>query len=76
MGINLLNFQLIWTVCTFVTLSTSVLFKLLHVAGSNVFLYVFFMLYLFNVILPIFYAIQLKNGKTTTAYPVLIRFIQ
>jgi transcriptional regulator with XRE-family HTH domain len=75
-GVNLLNFQILWTVFAFISITTSTLFKILHYGPSKFLLYVFILLYILNIIFPIVFAIKTKNGKTEKFYPNLIRLIK
>ena len=75
-GANLLNFQIVWTVFAFISITTSALFKIMHYGFSDILLYVFILLYALNIILPIVFAIKTNSGKTGIFYPNLIKLIK
>ncbi len=75
-GANLLNFQIVWSVFTFLSITTYALLKIMHYELYEILLYIFIGLYLFNIILPILFAIKTKNGKTENLYPNLINLIR
>lgn len=77
-GINLLNFQIVWTFVTFLVLTIGALFKILHWRfGSGYPLFIFWgTSYSINIIIPIFNAIKTKNGKDKILYPNIIRIIK
>jgi transcriptional regulator with XRE-family HTH domain len=75
-GINLLNFQIIWSFFSFISILAFTFFKIMHYQGYQNFLYIFLGLYLLNIMLPVWYAIKAKNGKTQNSYPNLIRLIK
>jgi Uncharacterized protein conserved in bacteria len=74
-GANLLNFQIIWTVFTFISITAFALFKIMHYGNYEFLFYVFIGLYALNITLPILFAIKTKNGKTESLYPNLIKLI-
>lgn len=75
-GANLLNFQIIWTVVTFVSIMTFALLKIMHYGHYEILFYAFIGLYTLNIILPILFAIKMSNGKTESPYPNLIKLIK
>ncbi len=74
-GANLLNFQILWTVLTFIAVILYVLQVLNHVPGSRFFLVLFAGLYLINIIIPIAFAIRARNGYFPK-YPVPFRLLR
>ena len=75
-GANLLNFQIIWTVFSFISIIAFALFKIMHYGDHKILFYIFIGLYALNIILPIFFAIKTNNGKTKSLYPNFIRLIK
>jgi len=75
-GANLLNFQIVWSVLTFISIFTFALFKIQHYGTYEVLLYIFIGLYVLNIILPILFAFKTNNGKTENLYPKIIKLIK
>ena len=75
-GANLLNFQIVWSVLTFISITTFALFKIMHYGTYEILFYVFIGLYALNIILPILFAIKTNNGKTENLYPNIIKLIK
>ncbi|NBC59059.1 MAG: DUF4870 domain-containing protein [Bacteroidetes bacterium] len=75
-GTNLLNFQIVWTVVSFLSIITFALFKIMHYGNYEYFLYVFAGLYVLNIVLPIIFAVKTNKGKTNLMYPMLIRLVE
>ena len=79
-GANLLNFQIIWTFIAFTALIIGAFLKISHLdigPGNFVLsLYVWMILYSINIILPILFAIKIRNGKTGNFYPNIIKLIK
>ncbi len=75
-GANLLNFQIVWSILTFISITTFVLFKIMHYGTYKILFYVFIGLYALNIILPILFAIKTNNGKTGKLYPNIIKLIK
>lgn len=75
-GANLLNFQIVWSVLTFISITTFALFKIMHYGTYEILFYIFIGLYALNIILPILFAIKTNNGKTENLYPNIIRLIK
>ncbi|MEL1253431.1 helix-turn-helix domain-containing protein [Flavobacterium sp. DGU38] len=75
-GANLLNFQIIWTVFAFLSITGFVLCKILHYGPYEILFYAFITLYVLNVILPILFAIKINQGKTESLYPNLIKLVK
>ena len=75
LGANLLNYQILWSILAYSAISAYALLKILHWEGQAWFLYSFAGLYVLNIILPVYFAVQLKKGKNTVSYPTFIHFI-
>ncbi len=75
-GEHLLNFQIIWSVVSFISVVIFALFKITHHKAYDVLLYLMIGLYASNIVLPIAFAIKTSRGKTQSLYPTLIRFIK
>ena len=75
-GANLLNFQIVWSIFTFISIFTFALFKIMHYRTYNILFYVFIGLYALNIILPITFAIKTNKGKTENLYPNFIKLIK
>lgn len=75
-GANLLNFQILWTIVSFVGMVWYFLIKMEH---HDVFFnpgFIVLGLYLLNIILPITFAILAKKGNTKPLYPNLLPIIK
>jgi len=76
-GINLLNFQIIFTAITSIAIVLSALMKILHIGSYHYALPGSIMLYfLLNLILPIIFGIRMRNGKKELLYPKLFQIIK
>ncbi|NOX86968.1 MAG: DUF4870 domain-containing protein [Chlorobi bacterium] len=75
-GANLLNFQIIWSVFAFTSITTYAFFKIIHYGTIEILFYVFVGLYAMNIILPISFAIKTKKGKIKNLYPNPIKLIE
>jgi uncharacterized Tic20 family protein len=75
-GTNLLNYQIVWTVLTFISITTFALFKIMHYGTYQILFYIFIGLYALNIILPITFAIKTNKGKTENLYPNIIKLIK
>ncbi|MBQ0768241.1 MAG: helix-turn-helix domain-containing protein [Bizionia sp.] len=75
-GANLLNFQIVWSVLTFISITSFALFKIMHFGTYEILFYVFIGLYALNIILPIVFAIKTNNGNTEKLYPNIIKLIK
>lgn len=80
MGANLINFQIIWTFFAFIATIIGAFLKITHLEiGPGNFiltLYVWGVLYIINIILPILFAFKIKNGKTSNFYPNPIKILK
>jgi uncharacterized Tic20 family protein len=81
MGANLINFQIIWTLFTFLALMIGAFLKITHIefgpfSSVSFPIYAWAILYIINIILPIIFAIKIKNGKTGNFYPNPIKLIK
>ncbi|MEE9363465.1 MAG: helix-turn-helix domain-containing protein [Cellulophaga sp.] len=79
-GANLLNFQIIWTFLVFMTLMIGAFLKITHFEIGPVnftySLYVWVILCIVNIILPITFAAKIRNGKMEKFYPNIIKLIK
>lgn len=75
-GANLLNFQIVWTIVAFMSISGSMIFKIQRYGNPAFLLYIFFGLYALNIILPLVFAFKTNTGKTGVLYPNLIKLIR
>lgn len=75
-GKNLLNFQIIWSIITFSFIISYVILKITHNELYIYISYAFIILYILNVIFPIYFAMKYKNGQTNFFYPKLITLIK
>ncbi len=75
-GANTLNYQITWSIITFVLWTTLVIFKLMHFSNYKVVFVVITALCATNIILPIFYAIQSRKGNISKSYPTIIKLIK
>ncbi len=80
-GVNLINFQIAWTLIISVTLITGAILKITHtslgaITGNIILMYPWLFLYIINIILPIYFAILTRNRKAGNFYPVLFKLIK
>ncbi|PID69063.1 MAG: DNA-binding protein [Flavobacteriia bacterium] len=75
-GVNLLNFQIIWSIITFLSITTFAFLKIIHYGSYPILFYIFIGLYALNIILPILFAIRTYQGKTDSLYPNIIKLIK
>ncbi|WP_369049310.1 DUF4870 domain-containing protein [Tenacibaculum sp. UWU-22] len=75
-GTNLLNFQIVWSILAYISITTFVLFKIMHYRYSLILFYLWIGLYIINIILPIIFAIKTNKGKTRNLYPNFIKLIK
>tara|TARA_R110002153_G_scaffold130527_1_gene279424 strand:+ start:225 stop:806 length:582 start_codon:yes stop_codon:yes gene_type:complete len=81
-GTRLLNFQIIWTVLTTITLSTALLTATLELTNlengyiSYVLLFLFVILNIINVAMALIIAYRIKRKSKYTSYPNLIQIIK
>ncbi|WP_430409735.1 DUF4870 domain-containing protein [Kordia sp.] len=75
-GIDLLNFQITWSIITYVCLICGVVFTtLMNFSKFKILFIAFFGLYIINMVLAIIAAIRANYGKTTN-FPSLIKFVR
>lgn len=74
-GANLLNYQIVWSMLTFVSIAGFAYFKIMHYTYAALFLYVLIGLYILNIVLPIIFAIKTNKGKSDNLYPLIIKLI-
>ena len=75
-SMNLLNYQILWSITSFLSIMTFAFFKILHFPFSFIFIYLFYSLYILNIIFPIYFAINFRKGKYDKKYPEMIKFIK
>lgn len=75
-GANLLNFQIVWSVFTFISITAFTMLKIMHYGLYEIPLYLFIALYTLNIILPILFAIRAKDGRVGKFYPRVIKLIK
>ncbi|RSK41660.1 helix-turn-helix domain-containing protein [Mangrovimonas spongiae] len=75
-GANLLNYQIIWSIFTFISITTFAFFKIMHYGYYPILFYIFIGLYAINIILPIIFAFKTSKGKTESLYPSIIKLIK
>lgn len=75
-GANLLNFQIIWSVITFLCVFIFTIFKIMHYGSYPILIYIFIVFYILNIILPIIFAVKVKKGFTGSLYPNIIKLIK
>jgi len=79
-GANLINYQICWSIITYLSIILGFIGKLFRVPFlDNLnfanFLYLLIILYLINIILPIVFAIRIVKGKINNRYPKLFNII-
>ncbi|WPO78601.1 helix-turn-helix domain-containing protein [Flavobacterium sp. KACC 22761] len=75
-GANLLNYQIVWSIFTFISLAVFFVLKIMHYGQYLVPFYVFISFYILNVVLPVFFAIKISRETTSRAYPNFIRIVK
>jgi transcriptional regulator with XRE-family HTH domain len=75
-GISLLNFQILWSILTFISIIAYAFFKIMHYDYYSFLVYVTITLYAVNIILPIIFAIKTSKGKSDNFYPNIIKLIK
>lgn len=75
-GANLLNYQILWSIITFLCITGFAFSKIMHYGYYPILFYVFIGLYVLNIILPITFAIKTSKGKTEIFYPNIIKLIK
>jgi len=77
-GANLLNYQIIWSILTFISITAFAFLKIMNFGHYSILFYIFIGLYAVNIIMPIIFAIKTSRGrgKTKSLYPHLIHLIK
>lgn len=75
-GANLLNFQILWTVVSYLTIMGFALGKIMHYKNMYFVFYLWLIVCAFNFVLAIYSAIRAKKGNIKPFYPHLIPFIK
>ena len=75
-GVNLLNYQIIWTALTYTSLMLYGFFRISYNENFKFLFYLFLGLYVLNIIIPVYCTIQTANGKTKNLYPNIVRLIK
>ncbi|WP_240032218.1 helix-turn-helix domain-containing protein [Psychroflexus aestuariivivens] len=74
-GAALLNFQINWSILSFISIAIYTYMKIMHYGVFEILLYIFFGLQILNITFPIYFAIKAKQGKTKSLYPNLLKWI-
>ncbi len=75
-GANVLNYQILWSIITFLSITGYAFSKIMHYDYYPFLFYIFIGLYALNIILPITFAIKTSKGKTGNLYPNIIKLIK
>ena len=75
-GANLLNFQIIWSILSFSSVTLFAYLKIMHYDYHSIFLWIFIGLYSLNIMLPIIFATITNKGRIKKLYPGVIRLIK
>jgi transcriptional regulator with XRE-family HTH domain len=75
-GVDLLNFQILWTLIFNALIITFAFFKIQHIANYYMFLYFGGFMYLINIFYPIAMFIMMRKGNPKQYYFSLIKFIK
>lgn len=79
-GANLLNFQILWSAVTYLSLILFIMAHIFHITNSflNFKFLIFFWLIsnLINIFLPILFAVKTSQGKTHGLYPNILKLIK
>lgn len=75
-GSTTLNFQITWTVVTFTSIIAYASFKIMHYPLGIYFFYLFILLYVVNIVVPVVLALRVKKGGDSAKYPKLLTIIR
>jgi transcriptional regulator with XRE-family HTH domain len=75
-GINLLNFQILWTLICNVLLLLFTIFRVQHWSNGMFFLYLTGLFYLINILYPITISFLISKGRVRNYYYSWIKFIK
>lgn len=75
-GANLLNYQIVWTVFSTLSIMSFAYLKIMHIDHFITAFYLFIGLQILNIILPIYFTIKSKEGDIEKKYPVILRLIK
>lgn len=75
-GVNLMNYQIVWSILTFISITAFAFLKIMHYGYYPILFYVFIGLCALNIILPIVFAIKTSKGKNENLYPNIIKLIK
>lgn len=80
-GANIINFQIIWTFFAFFALIIGAILKFQHISfgsftSTSSPLFIWAVLYVINILLPIIFALLIRNGSIRNFYPNPIKFIK
>ena len=75
-GLNLLNFQILWSILLYTSLIVWALFSIMHWPYGNFLLCVMVLLYLVNTIYPIIVSKQIDKGVMKNFYFNIFQFIK
>lgn len=76
-GANLLNFQILWTIITFIMIILAVISKISLVKGADLLICFWFLLCFMNVLLSIIFAFKTKRSSSWKLYyPRLINLVK
>ncbi len=74
-GINIINFQIVYSLFTYTFMIMGILGKLMH-NNFKIFISIAMSLYLINLILPIVFAILINKRDNKILYPKIIKLIK
>lgn len=75
-GINILNYQIIWSILSNVCLFIFAYLKITHSGNGMQFIYAFFILCGINFCYPVYAAIKINKDNVKNFYPELIKIIK
>lgn len=75
-GTNILNFQVLWSIFSNISIITFAILKIMHIRYSYLPLILAIFLYLMNSIYPIINAVLINKGRRGKLYPKIIRFVK
>lgn len=75
-GAHLLNYQIFWSIVTFISIAAYAYSKLMHYGFYLTLIYLIIALYSLNIILPIIFAIKTSKGKSGILYPEIIKLVK
>jgi transcriptional regulator with XRE-family HTH domain len=75
-GAQIINFQIFWTILSSVSIIGFAIFKIMHIDTFSALFSIAVVFVIINVILPIVFAIKVRNGNAKANYPQWIKILK